>query len=376
MENIMTDKKTQKLIEQFESLGITTASKATKFGFLDTPFASINSLIGGLPVGRFTTIAGPEHTGKGAFCAQVIAHLQSRDPDFICLWTDAENAFDANWFERLGVDLDRVYLQRYTPDVNSMERLMDQALSLLKATEINMWVVDSIGALLPSKDGYEIKNKKVSDKSFEGTNMLNLQRKLGEFYRKANIYIAPRPKEGYSGCATLMIGQIYTVPSAHASISEVKGGNAVKHWAHLRLMFRRGPRADWPDETEIVSPSGNKIKVRPGWSGRIKVEKTRINANESKEVLLPFVHGKGFDSMSSTIYSALGLDIIKRSGAFYKHSSLPDGQMKGKDNTIEYFVTNKEAYSTLHEEVMTSSLEFIPSEDVIKTTEEDQPIDS
>ena len=355
--------------DKFKNLGITKASEAAKYEFYSTPFASVNSLIGGLPIGRFTTIAGPEHTGKGAFCAQLVAHLQSQDPEFTCLWTDAENAFDEAWLQRLGVDLDRVYLQRYTTEVNSMEKLMDQALSLLKQAKINLWVVDSIGALLPKNDGYVTKGTKEEDKSLEGTNMLNLQRKLGEFYRKANIYIAPRPQEEYKGCATLMIGQIYTVPSAHATISEVKGGNAVKHWAHLRLMFRRGPRSDWPEPIEINSPSGNKIKVYPGWSGRIKVEKTRINANEGKEVILPFNHGSGFDSLSSTIYSALGLELISRAGAFYSHHALPEGKMRGKDNVIEYFATNKDAYETLYNEVMGLALECIPEEQQLTETE-------
>jgi RecA/RadA recombinase len=365
------NKTIEKLMEEFKDLGITRASDATKYEFYTTPFASVNSLIGGLPIGRFTTIAGPEHTGKGAFCAQVIAHLQAQDPDFVCLWTDAESAFDERWVTKLGIDLDRVYLQRYTPDINSMERLMDQALSIMKKTKINMWVVDSIGALLPKNDGYETKGKTVTDKSLEGTNMLNLQRKLGEFYRKANIYIAPRPKEDFKGTAVLMIGQIYTVPSAHASISEVKGGNAVKHWAHLRLMFRRGPRSDWPEAVDIMSPSGNKIKVFPGWSGRLKVEKTRINAHEGQEVLLPFNHGKGFDSQSSTIYSALGLEIIKRSGAYYNHASLPGGKILGKEATIEYFNANEDAYDVLYSEVMGLTLQDIPEEMIIEEEEQD-----
>lgn len=199
-----------KILKDFEGLGITTASNATKYEFYNTPFPTVNNLIGGLPKARFSTIAGAEHTGKGAFCAQTIAHLQAQDPDFIALWTDAESAFDEDWAKKLGVDLDRLIIQRYTVEVNSMEKLLDQSIDLLKKLKINMWVIDSIGALLPSKDAYEQKGKNYTDKSLEGTNMLNLQRKLGEFFRKANIFIAPRPKENYAGCSVICIGQINT----------------------------------------------------------------------------------------------------------------------------------------------------------------------
>ena len=360
----MNDKKLNKLLEQYKDLGITRASEATKYTFYDTPFATVNSLIGGIPIGRFTTLAGPEHTGKGAFSMQLLAHLQARDPEFICLWTDAENAFDESWATKLGVDLTRVLLQKYTSTVNSMELLLDQSLNLIKNTKINLWIVDSIGALLPKNDGYEKKGTKYVDKSLEGTNMLNLQRKLGEFYRKANIYIAPRPDENHPGTAVIMVGQIYTVPTANATINEVKGGNAVKHWAHLRLMMRRGPRSDWPDAVEIKSPSGQTIKVFPGWSGRMKVEKTRINANEGQEVLIPFTHGKGFDSRISTINSAFGLGIIERAGGYYKNDLLPDGQIQGKDNAIAYFNENEEAYEKLYERVMNIALQEVPVEEL------------
>lgn len=55
-----TESKTNidKLLKDFTKLGIKKASEATEFGFLDTPFASVNRMIGGIPIGRFTTVAG------------------------------------------------------------------------------------------------------------------------------------------------------------------------------------------------------------------------------------------------------------------------------------------------------------------------------
>ena len=153
----------------------------------------------------------PEHTGKGAFCAQLIAHLQSIDPNFVALWTDAENSFDFTWATNLGIDLDRLIIQNYNPEVNTMEKLLDQSLHLLKEVKFNMWIIDSIGALVPKSDIFKAQGKTLIDKSLESTNMLNLQRKLGEFYRKANIMIAPNPDTNYEGCATILIGQVNNI---------------------------------------------------------------------------------------------------------------------------------------------------------------------
>lgn len=349
-----------KILKDYKNLGISRASQAVEYEFYQTPFSTVNNLIGGIPKGRFTTVAGPEHTGKGAFCAQLIAYLQSIDPEFIALWSDFEGSFDDKWAKHLGVDLDRLLIQRYTKEVDTMEKALDGALALIKNISPNMWIVDSIGAMIPKNDVYDSKGE---DKSLEGTNMLNLQRKLGEFYRKANVFIAPR-SDGYKGCAVIMIGQIYTVPDAHVSLEAVKGGNAVKHWAHLRLMFRRGPKSDWPERIKIKGPDGELREVYPGWSGRIKVDKTRINSNEGKEILLPFKHGLGFDSKATTINSAFGLDIIKRAGPTYTCPYLPEGKMVGKDNVIKYFTDNQEAYNKLYTDVLNASIQIIEHEKI------------
>lgn len=124
-------------------------------------------------------------------------------------------------------------------------------------------------------------------------------------------------------------------------------------------MFRRGPKSDWPEPVKIKGPDGQTREVYPGWSGRIKIEKTRINANESKEILLPFKHGIGFDSKASTINSAFGLEIIKRTGPIYSCSYLPDGKLAGKDKVIEFFNTNEEAYQKLYADVATAAIKVI-----------------
>ncbi len=54
----MTNKEIDKILKDYKDLGITRASDATKYEFYLTPFSTVNNLIGGIPKGRFTTIAG------------------------------------------------------------------------------------------------------------------------------------------------------------------------------------------------------------------------------------------------------------------------------------------------------------------------------
>ncbi len=343
------------LVKQKTGADIEVASDVASNDTLDTPFPSLNNLIVGFPKGRFSTIGGPQHVGKGALILQVIAHQMQKDPDFVVLWTDAENAFNTAWAEKLGVDLDRLILQKYDRVNDIMEKMLDNSLKIIKESKaVSMWVIDSIGALLPKGDVYDTSDK---EKTLEGDKMLHLPRKLGEFFRKANIIIAPDKTAGYKGCAVLCVGQIYTVPDAHTTLEEVKGGNAFKHWAHLRIMMRRGPKSDWPEPVELIGLDGVKRKVYPGWGGRIKLDKTRQNEREGQEVLLTFMYGRGFDSEAAVLSAAFGYGMFQRSGAFYSSPLLPEGKMRGKENIIKYFTENREAFKQLVEELDKSALE-------------------
>lgn len=355
-------------LKEKNQMAICSGSKLAEVKLLDSPFATVNALIGGIPLGKFTTIAGPQHSGKGAFCMQLIAHNMQKDPNFICLWSDFENALDVKWAEKLGVDLDRLIVQKYSREKNTMESALDDGLTIIKETNmITMWVIDSIGALLPRKDIVGSNNK---ERTLDETNMLNLQKKLGEFFRKANTIIAPDITTNYDGCAIINIGQIYMTPDEYTP-AQVRGGESLKHWAHVRLMFDRAPKAEWPERIEIVGSDGKKKKMYPGWAARIKLDKTRINDKEGEDVILTFRLGRGFDSRDAVISAAFGLNIFERKGAIYHCDLLPEGQIKGKEALMQVIKENDEIYDKLRERVNNYSLE-----EHIKHEEEKQETDN
>ena len=194
--------------------------------FIETPFVTLNRLIGGgIPRGKFTTIAGPERTAKGTLLLQTIGHKMQQDPDFTVLWTDAEDALDEDWCIKHGIDLERFVVQKYSADAPYFEKLLDDGLKLIETGGIDMWVIDSVAALMPKAE---------EGKDIEENTMLDLQRKLPVFFRKATRIIS------LANTSCVLIGQIYNVPNAQYVQQEVKGGNALKHFAHLRLLTRRG----------------------------------------------------------------------------------------------------------------------------------------
>ena len=66
--------------------------------------------VGGLPRGRVVEIYGPESSGKTTLCLHVIAEAQRLGG--LAAFIDMEHALDAIYAERLGVDVDKLYISQ------------------------------------------------------------------------------------------------------------------------------------------------------------------------------------------------------------------------------------------------------------------------
>lgn len=338
-----------------DSGNISVGSEAlSEYKFLETPFPTLNTLIRGIPTGRFTVIAGPSQVGKTALTYQILAHNQKLQPDLIGLWVDLEAAHSAEWSAKLGVDNDRLLVLGYDEEHPYVENVMDKVLTLLKSGTIGFLVIDSIGAMIPKGD---VMDKK-GDRSLEANNMLNLQVKLGEIFRRLNVAIAPR--EGVPGVPVVLIGHVYNVPTTTgATVTEVRGGNSVKHWATIRLAMRRGPKAEWPAPIMETLPDGSRKEVHPGFSSRVVLEKTKVNDREGQQVSLRFVNSAGFDVVDSVIGAAQSLGIIVKTGAWLQHGN---EKYHGKKALVDKCVEDETFFQSLVDEVRNANRESGNSE--------------
>ena len=99
--------------------------------------------VGGIPMGRITEIYGPESSGKTTVCLSIIAEAQKRGG--VCAFVDMEHALDPTYAERIGVDLDRLYISQ--PDTG--EQALEITESLVRSGALDVIVVDSVAALVP-----------------------------------------------------------------------------------------------------------------------------------------------------------------------------------------------------------------------------------
>lgn len=99
--------------------------------------------VGGIPRGRITEIYGPESSGKTTICLHVICEAQKRGG--ICAFVDMEHALDPTYAERIGVNMDTLYISQ--PD--TAEQALEIMEALVRSGALDVIVLDSVAALVP-----------------------------------------------------------------------------------------------------------------------------------------------------------------------------------------------------------------------------------
>ena len=102
---------------------------------------------GGWPMNHWVEIVGEASHGKTAIALKTIATNQALDPNFTVVWIAAEQ-FDTGYAQMCGVDTDRVLLV----ETNSMEDAFDAVIQFCESKSVDLVVVDSLPALVPSAE--------------------------------------------------------------------------------------------------------------------------------------------------------------------------------------------------------------------------------
>lgn len=126
---------------------IVRLGEATHLNVATIPTGSLTTDIalgvGGVPRGRIIEIYGPESSGKTTFCLHVVREAQKRGG--LCAFVDMEHALDPNYAQRIGVDIEQLYVSQ--PDTG--EQAMEITEALVRSGALDVVVVDSVAALVP-----------------------------------------------------------------------------------------------------------------------------------------------------------------------------------------------------------------------------------
>jgi recombination protein RecA len=97
---------------------------------------------GGYPRGNIHIITGPFGTGKTFICHSIVCEFQKKG--YNCVWIDAERRYDQKWASKIGVDTDKLIMNRPTYG----EQAIDLILFWL-AKRVDLIIVDSMAVLSP-----------------------------------------------------------------------------------------------------------------------------------------------------------------------------------------------------------------------------------
>ncbi len=271
--------------------------------------------IGGLPRGRIIEIYGPESSGKTTLAIHVIAEAQKRGG--IAAVIDAEHAFDKNYAQALGVDVDNLLISQ--PD--NGEQALDIAEHLIRSGALDVIVIDSVAALVPRG---ELEGEM-------GDSKMGLQARLmSQALRKLTGAI------NKSGCICIFINQLREkIGVMFGNPETTTGGNALKFYASVRLDIRR--IGQLKDKEDIV---GNRTKV--------KVVKNKL-APPFKVVEFDIMYGLGISKVGEIVDLGVEHGILQKSGSWFAYDTTKLGQ--GREAVKELLLDNPELMAEIEAKI-------------------------
>ena len=271
--------------------------------------------LGGVPKGRVIEIYGPESSGKTTVALHMIAEVQKRGG--IAGFIDAEHALDPVYAKNIGVDIDEPYISQ--PD--SGDQALEIAETMVRSGAIDIIVIDSVAALVPRQ---EIEGDM-------GDSHVGLQARLmSQALRKLTPVISK------SNCVVIFINQLREkVGVMFGNPETTTGGRALKFYASVRMDVRR---------IETLKQSGEMVGNRT----RIKIVKNKI-APPFKEAEFDIMFGKGISRAGDILDLATGIDLVRKSGAWYAYEGEKIGQ--GRENAKAYLEAHPEVMEELDRKV-------------------------
>lgn len=271
--------------------------------------------VGGLPRGRVIEIYGPESSGKTTLCLHTIAEAQKLGG--ICAFIDVEHALDPAYAEKIGVNIDDLYISQ--PDTG--EQALEIAEALVRSGAMDVVVVDSVAALVPRA---EIEGEMGdSHMGLQARLMSQALRKLSGAIKQSNTIMI------FTNQLRQKIGIMFGNPET------TTGGMALKFYASVRLDIRRIQSLKTGAET-----IGNRT--------RVTVKKNKV-APPFRQAEFDIMFNEGISRSGEVLDMGVEADAIEKRGSFYNYEDTRLGQ--GRENAKTFLRDNPEILDAIENQI-------------------------
>ena len=303
----------------------------------ETPSVGLTlALKGGFGYGRQVLVWGNKSAGKSSFCLQMIALAQKEGKT--CAWIDAEDSYDPQWAELLGVDSSQLI---YSP-AKSVNDMVDIATQLMEAN-VDIIVVDSISALLPAiyfeKDSTDL--KKLEDTKQIGAEAKDMTHavKMLNYANKNTLLVLISQQRNQFG-------------SMHASHIPT-GGMAVKFFSSTVIKL-------WSSEAEAnaikagIKVGDKIIEQRVGRPVNWIIDYNKQGPPNLSGQYDFYYQGEtvGIDGVGETLDVAEMYGLIEKGGAWY---TIGEERFQGRAKAVQYLRDNPKVVKDLREKIYARS---------------------
>ena len=271
--------------------------------------------VGGVPRGRIVEIYGPESSGKTTLSLHVVAEAQKTGG--ICAFIDMEHALDPIYAEKIGVDIQQLYVSQ--PDTG--EQALEITEHLVRSGALDVIVIDSVAALVPRAEiEGEMGDTHVG---LQARLMSQALRKLAGAIKQSNVCVV------FTNQLREKVGVMFGSPET------TSGGRALKFYASVRIDIRR---------IQQVKHAGEIVGNRT----RVKIKKNKVAA-PFKECEFDIMFNQGISKTGEIIDIGTELGIIDKRGAFYRYEEELLGQ--GRENAKEFLGSNGQMSDTIEDKI-------------------------
>ena len=292
---------------------------ADKIEAISTNCYAIDNLLGcgGIPRGRITEIFGAESSGKSTLCLYLAAQVQKAGG--IVVYIDAENAYDQQYAETIGVDTSKLLVSQPA----SLEESFDSIREFAESNAVDLIVIDSVSALVPKSE-------------IEGDEMLaNTMAVQARLLSKGlRILSGPISK---SKTVVIFINQLRANIGVMYGAKEITtGGKALKYYASVRLNIGKGDKILGAKDAQI----GNTMNIT--------AVKNKVGF-PFKKGSVDLYYGQGVDLRMDTLDFGAECGVISLVGNTYSFEGEKLGV--GRDNAKKVLVKNEEVYQKIRKQI-------------------------